>query len=97
MPARIKKARQNKKLKPGSDTIRNGLKGCFKIVPRDLFDFRLIHIVMPLLRFRKTTFVLRPALNNFSADAGYRRGAEAPTPQEIWQHGYSRRCLNEAS
>jgi hypothetical protein len=54
------------------------------MVPRDLFDFRLIHIVMPLLRFRKTTFVLRPALNDFSADAGYRRGAEAPnTPGNL--------------
>jgi hypothetical protein len=32
-----------------------------------------------------------------SADAGYRRGAEAPTTPEIWKNGYSRRCLNEAS
>jgi hypothetical protein len=32
---------------------------------------------MPLLRFFKPTFVLRPALNNLSADAGYCRGAEA--------------------
>jgi hypothetical protein len=34
---------------------------------------------MPLLRFRKPAFVLRPAFNNLSADAGYGRGAEAPT------------------
>ena len=37
---------------------------------------------MPLLRFRKLTFVLRPAYNNFSADAGYCRGAEALTRQK---------------